>query len=58
MYLAREETSLSLVEIGEFLGGRDHTTVLYGIQRIADDVARNEPFRQTVDRLRDRVRAR
>jgi chromosomal replication initiator protein len=58
MYLAREETSLSLVEIGEFLGGRDHTTVLYGIQRVADEVVRNEPFRQTVDRLRDRVRAR
>jgi chromosomal replication initiator protein len=58
MYLAREETSLSLVEIGEFLGGRDHTTILYGIQRVVEDAARNEPFRQTLERLRDRIRAR
>ena len=34
MYLARQETEASLPEIGEALGGRDHTTVLYGIQKI------------------------
>ena len=34
MYLLREETGASLVEIGNELGGRDHTTVLHGIRQI------------------------
>jgi chromosomal replication initiator protein len=34
MYLVREETGASLTEIGEQLGGRDHTTVMHGIEKI------------------------
>lgn len=34
MYLLREEAKLSLPIIGELLGGRDHTTIMYGIDRI------------------------
>lgn len=35
MFLARNETRASLVEIGAALGGRDHTTVLYGYEKIS-----------------------
>jgi chromosomal replication initiator protein len=35
MYLARTETDASLPQIGESLGNRDHTTVLYGFEKIA-----------------------
>ena len=35
MYLAREETAASLLEIGKALGGRDHSTILYGYQKIS-----------------------
>ncbi|MFO0934097.1 MAG: chromosomal replication initiator protein DnaA [Planctomycetota bacterium] len=58
MYLAREETGMSLVEIGDFFAGRDHTTVLYAVERVAERVRSDEPFRQTVERLRDRIRTR
>lgn len=34
MYLLREETDSSLSEIGAILGGRDHTTVIHGIEKI------------------------
>ena len=34
MYLLREETDSSLSEIGAVLGGRDHTTVIHGIEKI------------------------
>jgi len=36
MYLARTETDLSYPQIGERLGSRDHTTVLYGHGKIAE----------------------
>lgn len=35
MYLLREQTRLPFVEIGRVLGNRDHSTVLYGYQKIA-----------------------
>lgn len=36
MYLAKELTQKSLPEIGELFGGRDHTTVLHAVRKIAD----------------------
>ena len=38
MYLMRECTGLSLVKIGEIFGGRDHTTVLHGINKVEKDM--------------------
>lgn len=35
MYLARTETKASLPQIGELLGNRDHTTILYGYEKIS-----------------------
>lgn len=35
MYLIREETSLSLEEIGRLLGGRDHSTIMHGYRRLS-----------------------
>lgn len=35
MYVAREETDASLLEIGKALGGRDHSTILYGYEKIS-----------------------
>jgi chromosomal replication initiator protein len=38
MYLARQFTDLSLVAIGEHLGGRDHSTVLHACRKIEEDL--------------------
>jgi chromosomal replication initiator protein len=34
MYLARRLTQLSLREIGDYFGGRDHTTVLHACRKV------------------------
>ncbi|MDR5737019.1 MULTISPECIES: chromosomal replication initiator protein DnaA [unclassified Caballeronia] len=39
MYLAKELTQKSLPEIGELFGGRDHTTVLHAVRKIAAERA-------------------
>ena len=38
MYLLREEANVSLPQIGEVLGGRDHTTVMYAIEKISKEI--------------------
>ena len=37
--------------IGNYLGGRDHTTILHGQEKIASDVEKDESMRNTIDIL-------
>lgn len=39
MYMAREMTSLSLVDIGEIFGGRDHSTVMHACRKISSEMS-------------------
>jgi chromosomal replication initiator protein len=48
MYLIREETNTSLPQIGDALGGRDHTTVMYGHEKISDLLERDDKLRRQV----------
>jgi chromosomal replication initiator protein len=51
MYLMRQLTDLSLVEIGRVFGGRDHTTVLYACEKIGARINGEEAFREKVNGL-------
>jgi chromosomal replication initiator protein len=51
MYLAKKGTGLTLVEIGKRFGNRDHSTVIYALNRIAEELLRSESLRQTVARI-------
>jgi chromosomal replication initiator protein len=55
MYLLREETDASLVEIGQLLGGRDHTTVMHGCDKIAGELNSDARLRQEVATIRERL---
>jgi chromosomal replication initiator protein len=55
MYLLREEAQLSLPVIGELLGGRDHTTVMHGCQKIGELLERDERLRRQVSGLREQL---
>ncbi|MCX6078887.1 MAG: chromosomal replication initiator protein DnaA [Chloroflexi bacterium] len=52
MYLLRQETNASLPQIGEALGGRDHTTVMYAIQKITTDILIKKDMERKVNRIK------
>lgn len=41
MYVLKNELNLTLVEIGGLLGGRDHTTIIYGVEKIENLLSTN-----------------
>jgi len=55
MYVMREETGASLPQIGEILGGRDHTTIMHGYERVATDLESNLDLHRQVTELRERL---
>ncbi len=55
MYLVRQYTSLSLPQIGQFFGGKDHTTVLYACEKIAQKRDKDPKFAQLLAQIKDRI---
>ena len=55
MYLLRKETDASLPQIGEVLGGRDHTTVMYAIEKIASDIETKTDLRKRVVNIKQQL---
>jgi chromosomal replication initiator protein len=51
MYLSRELTDLSLPEVGELFGGKDHTTVLHSYKKIKEDVHNNPELKDKVEKI-------
>ncbi len=56
MYLAKELTALSLPEIGQEFGGKDHTTVLYAVRKIEKLKREDAGFADELERLTAIVR--
>ena len=55
MFLLREETKLSFPEIGQKLGGRDHSTVIHACEKIKNEVSIDEPLKQELILIKERV---
>jgi chromosomal replication initiator protein len=58
MYLMREETNASLLQIGTELGGRDHTTILHGWEKVQAEMARNDRVRHEIAAVLDSLQQR
>ena len=56
MYLLRDVSQLSFPQIGEFLGGRDHTTVMHGTTKIEKSLQSEAEIREKMERIRVRLR--
>ncbi len=55
MYLLRKEVQLPLKEVGRFLGGRDHSTVIHGQEKIARLLPQSERLRLDVTAIRKKL---
>lgn len=55
MYVSRKELGSSFPVIGEFYGGRDHTTVMHGVEKIEKLVAVTESLKQEVDLITNKL---
>ena len=51
MYLCRKLTVMSLQSIGNIVGGRDHTTVMNGINRVNAKIKEDPSFNNTIDTI-------
>jgi len=55
MYLIRKELETSLPSIGEFFGGRDHTTVIHAVHKVGEIVKTEESFKQDLAAILDKA---
>ncbi|NLK20576.1 MAG: chromosomal replication initiator protein DnaA [Epulopiscium sp.] len=55
MYLCRRLTDLSLPKIGEKFGGRDHTTIIHGFEKISNEIEKDSDLRQSIIELEKKI---
>jgi chromosomal replication initiator protein len=55
MYLCRELTATPLTVIGKVMGGRDHTTVMHGIDKVKETLDNDATVRSTVEILKKKI---
>jgi chromosomal replication initiator protein len=55
IYLIKEMFDLSLVDIGKLFGGRDHSTVIHSVDRVAAMLEEDAALRERVDALREEL---
>ena len=58
MYLSRELTDASLPAIGRSFGGRDHTTVMYAVQKVSNQMNAEGEVLTAVQALTGRLTGR
>lgn len=56
MYLVRDLTEHSLPEIGEYFGGRDHTTILHAYNKIKDQIKKDQKLKKMLGVLVDNIK--
>jgi chromosomal replication initiator protein len=56
MYLCRQLTDLSLPKIGDHFGGKDHTTVMYAVKKVEDQIAQRRQMYNQVTEIHARIK--
>ena len=55
MYLIRSMTNISVVDIGKVFDNRDHSTVLYSIQRVEDKMKRDPAYAERIKEIKTNI---
>ena len=55
MYLCKNMTDTPLDSIGALLGGRDHSTIIHGVQKISDEYESDETTRSLIDTIKKKI---
>ena len=55
MYLCRTELGLTFDDIGGAVGGRDHTTIMHGVETITQELSTNERLREVVEGIKHKA---
>ncbi|SDW55631.1 chromosomal replication initiator protein DnaA [Lachnospiraceae bacterium KHCPX20] len=55
MYLCKEMTDSPLEAIGSFLGGRDHSTIIHGANKVSEQYEQNDAFREQIDAIKKKI---
>lgn len=55
MYLCRNMTDIPLDTIGSLLGGRDHATIIHGINKITDMSEQNEDMKNLIETIKKKI---
>ncbi|HBE85258.1 MAG TPA: chromosomal replication initiator protein DnaA [Lachnoclostridium sp.] len=55
MYLCRDMVGTPLQMIGKYLGGRDHTTIIHGIEKITAEINKNDTLNNTIEILKKKI---
>jgi chromosomal replication initiator protein len=55
MYLCRQLTNMSLMDIGQRFGGRDHSTVIHAINKIEETIQNDPEFDRTINQLMENI---
>ena len=55
MYLCNTMTDIGSKQIGQEMGGKDHSTVIHGVRRITEELERNDSLKKTIDLLKKKI---
>ena len=55
MYLCRTMLDIPLTQVGSYIGNRDHTTVIHGINKIQDDLKTSEQTQKVIATLKKKL---
>jgi chromosomal replication initiator protein len=55
MFLCREMTSSSLINIGKYFGGRDHSTVIHACKTIEDKIEKDIAFEKQLTEIKEQL---
>lgn len=56
MYLSRELTNESLARIGLEFGGKDHTTIMHGIEKISNEMKKDSGLVEVINQLKEQLK--